>query len=58
VAEPKLLDRMRSLLRTRHCSTRTEDAYVQWASFHSLSWAKASERDGAAEINAFLSYLA
>lgn len=31
MAEPKLLDRMRALLRTRHYSIRTEDAYVQWA---------------------------
>lgn len=29
--EPKLLDRMRARLRTRHYSIRTEDAYVQWA---------------------------
>jgi Phage integrase, N-terminal SAM-like domain len=29
--EPKLLDRMRALLRTKHYSIRTEDAYVQWA---------------------------
>jgi len=27
---PKLLDRMRAVLRTRHYSIRTEDAYVQW----------------------------
>jgi integrase-like protein len=25
-----LLDRMRAVLRTRHYSIRTEDAYVQW----------------------------
>ena len=28
---PKLLDRMRSRLRTRHYSIRTEETYVQWA---------------------------
>ena len=27
---PKLLDRMRGVLRTRHYSIRSEDAYVQW----------------------------
>jgi hypothetical protein len=28
--EPKLLDRMRALIRTKHYSIRTEEAYVQW----------------------------
>jgi hypothetical protein len=27
---PKLLDRVREAIRTRHCSRRTEEAYVGW----------------------------
>jgi hypothetical protein len=27
---PRLLDRVRAALRTRHCSPRTEKAYVGW----------------------------
>src|SRR5687768_4720837 len=50
---------MRALLRTRHYSIRTEDAYVQWARrfilFHGKKHPSAM---GAAEINAFLSHLA
>ena len=29
--KPKLLDQMREMLRTRHYSIRTEQAYVNWA---------------------------
>jgi hypothetical protein len=28
--EPKLLDRVRAAIRTRHYSRRTEEAYVHW----------------------------
>src|SRR5688500_1422757 len=56
---PKLLDRMRIALRTRHYSIRTEDAYVQWAKrfilFHGKKHPSAM---GGGEINAFLSDLA
>jgi integrase len=31
MSEPRLLDRMRIILRTRHYSIRTEQAYVDWA---------------------------
>jgi integron integrase len=59
MAEPKLLDRMRAVLRTRHYSIRTEDAYVQWARrfilFHGKKHPSAM---GAPEINEFLSHLA
>jgi len=59
VAEPKLLDRMRALLRTRHYSIRTEDAYVQWARrFILFHGKKHPSTMGAEEINAFLSHLA
>ncbi len=59
MTEPKLLDRMRALLRTRHYSIRTEDAYVQWARRFILFHGKKHPSSmGAAEINAFLSHLA
>ena len=49
----KLLDRMRAVLRTRHYSIRTEEAYVQWAKrfilFHGKKHPSAM---GADEINA------
>jgi len=57
--EPKLLDRLRNLLRTKHYSIRTEDAYVQWSRrfilFHGKRHPSAM---GATEINEFLTYLA
>jgi len=59
MAEPKLLDRMRALMRTRHYSIRTEDAYVQWARRYILHHGKRHPSAmGAEEINAFLSHLA
>lgn len=59
MAEPKLLDRMRALLRTRHYSIRTEDAYVQWARRYILYQGKRHpSMMGAPEINQFLTYLA
>lgn len=59
MAEPKLLDRMRARMRTRHYSIRTEDAYVQWARRYIVFHGKKHPSSmGAAEINAFLSYLA
>jgi len=59
MAEPKLLDRMRALLRTRHYSIRTEDTYVQWARRFILFQGKRHpSMMGAPEINEFLSSLA
>src|ERR1700690_2206339 len=59
MSEPKLLDRMRARLRTRHYSIRTEDAYVQWARRFILFQGKRHpSMMGAAEINEFLSHLA
>ena len=56
---PRLLDRMRGVLRTRHYSIRTEDAYVQWAKrfilFHRKRHPSAM---GAVEINEYLTHLA
>ena len=32
--QPKLLERMRIHLRTRHYSIRTEEAYIDWGEYH------------------------
>jgi integron integrase len=56
---PRLLDRVRSEVRTRHYSRRTEEAYVGWTKrfvlFHNKRHPAAMGRD---EVNAFLSHLA
>jgi integron integrase len=56
---PRLLDRIRMAVRTRHYSIRTEEAYVAWAKryilFHNKKHPSAM---GAEEVNAFLSHLA
>ncbi len=56
---PRLLDRVVAELRVRHCSRRTEAAYLHWirrfVRFHGLR----HPRDlGAAEVTAFLTHLA
>lgn len=57
--QPKLLERMRIHLRTRHYSIRTEQAYVDWARRFILFHGKRHPQDmGAAEVEAFLSHLA
>lgn len=52
---PRLLDRVRAAVRTRHYSPRTEQAYVAWAKrfilFHRKRHPAAM---GAEEVNAFL----
>ena len=56
---PKLLERMRIHLRTRHYSIRTEEAYIDWARRFILFHGKCHPRDmGAVEAEAFLSHLA
>lgn len=56
---PKLLERMRIHLRTRHYSIRTEEAYIDWARRFILFHGKRHPRDmGVAEVEAFLSHLA
>ena len=56
---PKLLDRVRAAVRTRHYSRRTEEAYVGWIKrfilFHNKRHPAAM---GADEVNAFLTSLA
>jgi len=56
---PKLLDRVRASVRTRHYSIRTEEAYVTWAKRYILFHGKKHPSAmGAEEINAFLTHLA
>ena len=57
--EPRLLDKVRELLRIRHYSIRTEQAYLQWIQRFILFHNKRHPKDlGAPEVTAFLSYLA
>lgn len=56
---PRLLDRVRLAIRTRHLSLRTEQAYVQWIRRFILLHDKRHPKDmGAKEIGAFLTHLA
>jgi integron integrase len=56
---PRLLDRVRGVLRARHFSRRTEDAYVAWIRrfifFHNK---RHPDRLGAPEVTGYLSHLA
>lgn len=57
--EPRLLDQVRELIRIRHYSIRTEQAYVQWIRRFILFHGKRHPREmGADEVTAYLSYLA
>jgi integron integrase len=57
--QPKLLDRVRTAIRTRHYSLRTEEAYVGWIRRYIFFHGKRHPAEmGESEINAFLSYLA
>ena len=57
--EPKLLDRLRNAIRSRHYSSRTEEAYVMWAKRFILFHGKRHPSSmGGEEVNAFLSSLA
>ena len=57
--QPKLLDRLRETLRTRHYSRRTEQTYSHWVKrfvyFHKM---RHPEEMAEPEINAFLTHLA
>lgn len=56
---PKLLDQVRSEIRKRHYSLRTEQSYTHWIKRYILFHGKRHPREmGAAEIEAFLSDLA
>ena len=58
-SQPKLLDQVRTILRAKHYSRRTETSYVDWITryvrFHNLSHPR--ELDATA-VSAFLSHLA
>ena len=56
---PKLLDQVRSAIRIRHYSIRTEEAYIQWIKRYIFFHKKQHPHTmGEAEITAFLSHLA
>lgn len=57
--KPKLLDQVRQLLRLRHYSLRTEEAYVAWIRRYILFYGKRHPAELAeTEVSAFLSALA
>ena len=57
--KPKLLDQMRHVLRLKHMSIRTEEAYLSWTKRFILFHGKRHPQDmGAPEIRAFLTHLA
>jgi len=56
---PKLLDRVRQVMRLKHYSYRTEQAYVDWIRRFILFHGKRHPQEmGAQEIEAFLTHLA
>jgi len=56
---PRLLDRVREVIRYKHYSIRTEQAYVDWVRRFVIFHDKRHPRDmGATEVTAFLSHLA
>jgi len=58
-AKPRLLDRVRTALRSRHYSRRTEEAYIAWIRRYILFHGKRHPMEmGAPEITRFLSFLA
>ena len=58
-SSPKLLDRVRAAVRTRHYSRRTEEAYVTWIRRYILFHRKTHPAQmGATEIAQFLTWLA
>lgn len=57
--KPRLLDQVRELIRVRHYSIRTEQAYLQWIRRFIAFHRSTHPRDmGAEEVSAFLSHLA
>ena len=56
---PKLLDQVRSAIRARHYSRRTEEAYVHWIKRYILFHGKRHPRElGASHVSAFLTSMA
>ena len=59
MSPPRLLDQVRTAIRVRHYSLRTETAYLQWIKRYILFHGKRHPADmGEAEITKFLSWLA
>ena len=59
MGEPKLMDQVRNLIRTKHYSIRTEEAYVGWIRKFILFHGKRHPKEmGEDEISAFLTHLA
>ncbi len=59
MSQLKLLDQVRSAIRVRHYSIRTEEAYTRWIRrFIVFNGKRHPSELGAAEISAFLSHLA
>lgn len=59
MAEKKLLDQVRDVIRTKHYSYKTEKSYVRWILQYILFHHKCHPQDmGEPEIAAFLTYLA
>jgi hypothetical protein len=57
--QPRLLDQMRDVMRRKHYSLRTEEAYVDWTRrFVHFCELQHSRNCGAIEVEAFLSHLA
>jgi len=57
--KPKFLDQVRNALRTKHCSLRTEESYVNWIKQYIFYHDKKHPLHlGEAEINHFLTHLA
>ncbi len=57
--KPRLLDQVRTLIRTRHYSIRTEQAYLDWIRRFIIFHGKRHPREmGKDEVEAFLSHLA
>ncbi len=58
-SKPKLLDRVRHAVRARHCTVRTEKAYVYWIKRYISFLNKRHPGEmGAVEVTAFLTALA
>ena len=57
-AKPKFLEQVRTILRTRHYSVRTEEAYLGWMRRFILFHGKRHPKEmGGAEVAAFLNHL-
>ena len=55
---PKLLEEVRDLIRTRHYSYRTEEAYLYWIRQYILFTASDTRRNGACRKPVILTHLA